>query len=246
MDYILSVVMAVALAFLILLVITALHELGHFLACLILGIKVKQVFIGWPKPPKVSFKLWNITWTVSPYLIMGGVDVVDDEFAATDWWRKLIVALSGPAMSIAAGVLVALLFFGWEAGTAISREFTAASIQASGQLISLNVSAAQLSGPIALLVIMARLFLLDPIKGVIFIWILLNLALAIVNLLPLPALDGGQAVSAILLGCVRQFWPQWQPRALILEKRLRTATFYLLLAGMVLLLAKDILATIFH
>ena len=169
---------------------------------------------------------------------------MDEAYDTADWWRKLIVALSGPFFSLAAGVLAALVFFGWDAGSAVSREFTGASLIASARLLSLQLNLSQLNGPLGLLLIITKLLLQSPFQGMLFCWILLNPALAIVNLLPLPALDGGQAISAVILGLVRRHQPRWFIPAQALERRTRTATLYLLLIFVVLLLVKDVLVTL--
>jgi regulator of sigma E protease len=170
---------------------------------------------------------------------MGGVDIDEKTFAYTIWWRKVIIALSGPAVNVAAAVLIAVTVIGWDTGAQFSREVSTASITTSARLMNMDIEWNSLSGPVALVVVIARLFLADPLMGVTLAWIVLNLSLAFVNLLPLPALDGGQAISAVLLALVRRLMPGLHPSAVSLERGVRTVTFYMLLIFVIVLIIKD-------
>ena len=55
----------------------------------------------------------------------------------------------------------------------------------------------QLAGPVGI-VKMADQMMLDKIRGVIFLFILISLSVAIFNLLPIPLLDGGHIVFFII------------------------------------------------
>ncbi len=101
---------------LVLSVIVALHEIGHFVAARIFGVRVEAFSIGFG-PVLFEKKIWQTNFRISliplgGYVKMFGENIKEasaepDSFSGKSWWQKSIIAFAGPF----ANLLVAALFF---------------------------------------------------------------------------------------------------------------------------------------
>ncbi|EFO80557.1 peptidase M50 [Oscillochloris trichoides DG-6] len=106
-------------AFLLMLVILVLvHELGHFLTAIWMGIKVEEFGIGYPPRALVMFERNGVKYTLN-WLPLGGFvrfasnDESQDSLygaggslAAATPWRKILVMVAGPLMNLVLAMVV--------------------------------------------------------------------------------------------------------------------------------------------
>jgi regulator of sigma E protease len=113
----------------LLLVLIFVHELGHFIAAKLLGVKVERFSLGFP--PKVWSKTigeteYQLAWLpLGGYVKMYGEDPNSEEgvppemesrsFSHKPAWAKIIIVLAGPVSNL---IFAALLFWGliWVVG----------------------------------------------------------------------------------------------------------------------------------
>ena len=110
----------------LLLVLIFVHELGHFLAAKLLGVKVERFSLGFP--PKAWSKTigeteYQLAWLpLGGYVKMYGEDPYDEgqvdpslrhrSFSHKPAWAKIIIVLAGPVFNLLfAAVLLSLLYF---------------------------------------------------------------------------------------------------------------------------------------
>jgi regulator of sigma E protease len=109
------------IAFLLMLALLVIvHELGHFLTAIWMGIKVEEFGIGYPPRALVMFERGGVKYTLN-WLPLGGFvrfansgDSQDSLYgaggslAAAPPWRKILVMVAGPLMNL----ILAMLIFG--------------------------------------------------------------------------------------------------------------------------------------
>lgn len=107
----------------LLLVLIFVHELGHFVAAKLLGVKVERFSLGFP-PKAISKTIgeteYQLAWLpLGGYVKMYGEDPTSDEvippemekraFSHKPPWAKIIIVLAGPVANL---VFAAILFWG--------------------------------------------------------------------------------------------------------------------------------------
>ena len=211
--------------------ILVIHEAGHFVMSLLVGLPVKSLHLGIPKGPQIRLKLGKYPLTIS-LLPFGAAVMIDEEMM----WRiplprRVLVFLSGPFANLAAAIVVSLLVFGPEEG--IRRGLTTVVLSLLGPLMiaSGQVPVSDISGPVGIVSISTKVVSMAPLIGTVMMFTIISAALGAINLLPIPGLDGGQIMmhSLIRLGMPRK-WEQWSTYG----------SLTLLIVGMVLITVKDI------
>ena len=112
--------LAVILVFSIVVVI---HELGHFLVCRALGVRVETFAIGFGKE-LVGLDWKGTRWSIcllplGGYVKPAGEEIEEssgapDEFFGQSWYRRIAIALAGPVMNyVLAFLCFFLLMFFW-------------------------------------------------------------------------------------------------------------------------------------
>lgn len=109
------------LAFIALGVLVTVHEAGHFIAARLCGVKVEAFSIGFGKP---LFKFtrndieYRISWIpLGGYVKMKGEALEEDSpeeadsFQYAKWWKKAIIAASGPVSNLILAVLIFVIAF---------------------------------------------------------------------------------------------------------------------------------------
>jgi regulator of sigma E protease len=199
-----------AILFLLSLLIV-IHEAGHLAAARLAGIPVDSFAVGFG--PKLWARRWGRTEYSLRAIPLGGfvLPALDEpsDFRRTPLPRRLVFFLGGPLANLAA----ALPLFAVLNGTPGSWSFYGTFVAPFGQLAA---------GISKLLVALPALFSGNqPLQGVIGIVavggplaeaglilqiaVSLSISLAVLNLLPIPVLDGGQ----ILLGCLEELFPRF-------------------------------------
>jgi regulator of sigma E protease len=226
--------MSVLIAVVMLFLVVVLHETAHAMAAARLGFSINHIFIGFPVFPKITIKRDSVPITISPWLLGGGVGIDEESFYQASFLKKFVVASSGPLTNLALGLVTALVVFG-KTGVTISLEFVDATLKSVAMCFTGAIPLDQLMGPIGLAEVCTKIIKIEVLMGALFTWLLLNFAVGVLNLLPIPALDGGQ----IVLGAVSSIWKN-SPGTIRLVKILSYVFLVIFLAGAVLLTIKDI------
>lgn len=195
------VIMFMLISFLILI-----HELGHFIAAKLSNIPIELFSVGFG-PKLWSFRKGQTEYRISALPIAGYVlpkmEDVDDFFQISSS-RRIAFALGGPLANIILAVIClgflnaltmgfsfyAVLIFPFVQITKITSEFLYA-------LPSLFASPGKLSGVIGI-VAMGGQMVAGDFLNILNLAIMLNINLAVLNLLPILPLDGGKIVFCFL------------------------------------------------
>lgn len=121
------------------------------------------------------------------------------------------------------------------------------TIESLGQIISGRVSAKEVAGPVGIIQAVGDVVDQSRPGGAMLIWlnllnfgILITANLGVMNLLPIPALDGGRLIFLLIEGIRRKPLPEK------FENYVNVGGFILLMGLMVVILANDILKLIPH
>ena len=227
----LTYLVCVALFFLAMLI----HEGAHAGAAWLLGIPIKNFSIGMPWPSWLTLKLGK--FRLSPFLFMAGVELDSEIYLHARFWKKAYVALVGPLANLVVGLASAYLFLGSQTGRFVAQAITSANIQSLAMLVTGKVGLNLLVSPIGLMAIFAGILRNDLIQGALLFWLVLCFGIPAINLLPIPALDGGQ----ILTGAICSVQGN-TPKAIRGAKMVTACYFVVLLAGMAILVIRDVLS----
>ena len=96
----------------------AVHELGHFLAARLCGVRVNEFSIGmgpaiWKKQKGETLYAWR-AFPVGGYCAMEGEEEDSDDPAALNnqgFWQKLLIYAAGAAMNFLAGLLIIFVLY---------------------------------------------------------------------------------------------------------------------------------------
>jgi regulator of sigma E protease len=186
--------------FVLLSLLIVIHEAGHLLAAKLTGIPVAGFSVGFG--PKVLARRWGRTEYALRAIPLGGFvqPAVSDEseFRMFDLWRRLVFFLGGPLANLVAALPLYAVLNWIQRGPSLQ-----------GILLDPFVQVARACGQV--LSLLPGLFHKpDSMLGVIGIVaeggraaqsglalelaISLSVSLAVLNLLPIPVLDGGQIV----------------------------------------------------
>mgnify|MGYP001140589820 CR=1 FL=1 len=94
------------------------HELGHFVACLILKIPVEEFGFGFPPRAITLFTIRGIKFSLN-WLPFGGFvrpkgetdPEIPDGLAAANPWKRIGVFIAGPAMNLMAAVILYIAIY---------------------------------------------------------------------------------------------------------------------------------------
>lgn len=157
------------------------HEAGHLLIALACKVPVEKFSIGFGKPVIFKKKWKGIIWQITPWLV-GGYTALYGEtdikkkkgFLAQRWLKKAAILVAGVSMNFLLACLCYLFMY--------KSIFT-------GIYIDIFFMKAMFVKNPEIIFELLRQFNINPFLIQIS---LINLFCAITNILPLPALDGGQ------------------------------------------------------
>jgi regulator of sigma E protease len=183
--------MPYAAAVLVVGLVIAIHELGHLLAAKLCGIRVDRFSIGFG-PKVIGFRHGETSYWLSAIPIGGYVLPALDErdFRSVALGRQVAFSLGGPVANVIAAIL-ALMASG---GPTFAATQLGAQLLALAQAIgALFTGAGELSGIVGIVAIGGSQYG-TTLAGLTAFFVVINLNLGILNLLPLPPLDGGRIV----------------------------------------------------
>jgi regulator of sigma E protease len=182
------------------------HELGHFLFCKLFGVKVPIFSVGFG-PKLIGYKIGGTLFQIAA-LPLGGYNAIDTaSFATKTYIQKMIITLAGIGFNIIFAVLL-LIFIAWYANRKQSQSSNIFTAIGHGIVITYafckNITQAffgiwqkknreQLTGPIGIITSSQA----SQARGCMafMLWLaIMNINVAIFNILPIPFLDGGQLV----------------------------------------------------
>jgi regulator of sigma E protease len=220
-------------AFVLLSVLILVHELGHLVAARLVGIPVAGFSVGFG--PKLWSRWWGGTEYAFRALPLGGFvlpAIADDsELRAFALRKRLAFFLAGPLANLAAVLPLFAALNIARSGFSFAGVFLAPFVQVGRSVVlflqflpTLFLHPESLSGVVGIVVEGNRL---AQSGQLVELAISLSISLAVLNLLPIPVLDGGQ----ILMSCLEEAFPR--------AARLRTAAT---LVGVVFLIGVMLLA----
>lgn len=185
-----------------LIVIIGLHEAGHFLAAKRFGLVADIFSLGFGKVLLARKDRSGTSWQIRALPFGGFIKLDPARLAALPPLQRIAIYAAGPAVNMAVGlVLVAVV--GIQLGTPplkaleISCQFVPQIVMtligAIGQIFHGNLD--NLTGPIG-----SAMAAGDAVRlhGVVLFAALFSWSVGILNLLPVPLLDGGQIVISAL------------------------------------------------
>ena len=185
--------------------LVAIHEYGHLVAAKLCGIPVKRFSIGFG-PRLFGFERSETSYWFSLIPLGGYVlpALEEADFRQLPAYRRIIFALGGPIANIA-GAFVGLFVIGVShlgLGVVRAVSFAATQLLIGLQqqlhgLLMLFTDFGQMSGVVAIVAIGGAQFG-STLAGLLTFSVLINISLAVLNLLPLPPLDGGRIMFCVL------------------------------------------------
>lgn len=190
---------------LVITLVITIHELGHYLACRSLGMKVEKFCIGMGPRLFARTDRRGTEWSVRWLPIGGFIEPNQEQMKNLIPWDKAYVAAAGPAINILPTLLIFVQFdklltvvkhLGnayWAAMLTIGKIFATPVIWLLG--LGQTATAADpvgvpgMAGPVG---IIASGSAMSPL----LLFILLSFGMGLINLMPIPVLDGGRIVMA--------------------------------------------------
>ncbi|MHC4748131.1 MAG: site-2 protease family protein [Planctomycetota bacterium] len=182
------------------------HEFGHLIAAKLSKIPIERFSIGFG-PKLWSFKKGGTEYRISAFPVAGYVlpEVKDfDDFFLTPASRRILFALGGPAANIILSIICLSVLNIITTGFSLYGIFLQPFVQLiniTTQFLSalpaLFASPGQLSGVVGIVAVGGQ-FVDAGLSSILQFAILININLALLNLLPLPPLDGGKILFCLL------------------------------------------------
>ena len=216
-----------ALFVVIITVVVGVHEFCHLLAARALGVDVVAYALGFGHE-LIGRTRFGIRWSINALWLGGYVKLVGEDgdegprsFTLAPAWKKFAILVVGPLSNLALAVAILLAVAMIRHGMSFERALGAANT-ILGMLIGGTVDAITGFFPVA-----ASKPLDMPIVGIpslvassgamlrfndggdmLFVLAAaISFSMGIVNLLPIPPLDGGQAAVALLKGTLGRHYP---------------------------------------
>ncbi len=210
------------IVFLIILsVLVIVHELGHYLVARYFGVRVDEFGLGYPPRLKSLFKYKGTLFTLNALPIGGFVKIAGenpnaeealtpDSFASKNHAQQIAILAGGVIFNLIFALVLLLISYGLSAGAQNMLVWTRETFLGLGQffiqLVAGEASLESVSGPVGM-VALTREVVNYGWRGVFDFTALISINLAIINLLPIPALDGGRILFALIESATRRKVP---------------------------------------
>jgi len=216
------------------------HEAGHYLMAKLTGIPIAKFSVGFGK------KLWSKKSGNTEYMVsmipLGGYVMPDvksaDEFHKIPPYKRAIFFIGGVTANILVAIISFAIFIIIKNGFTVNNIFIKPVVMSFRLLYKIIISIPQifnnpqtLSGILGI-VTEGGAFIGEGAINIFYLIIFLNLNLAVMNLLPIPGLDGGKLMILLL--------SKIYPKVEKVETYLSVAGFVLLLGVIVYVTALDI------
>ena len=198
MDYL---VVFILISFLILI-----HELGHLIAAKLSNIPIERFSIGFG-PKLCGLKKGKTEYRLSVFTIGGYVlpEIKNlNDFYQIPSSKRIVYALGGPSANLLLSIILSAVYNTASTGFSLYGILLypfAQVLKITSQFLyalpSLFADPGQLSGIVGVVAIGGQLVAGDLLK-ILQLAIILNINLALLNLLPLPPLDGGKILFCLL------------------------------------------------
>lgn len=213
--------MSYLLIFLLLSLLIFVHELGHLIAAKACAIPLTRFSIGFGR------RLWGVQIGETDYCIsllpFGGYvqPALDAEaFQHLPWHRQVIFALGGPLANGITALVGLFVFYATQGTISIEGALFFSAMQTGTTMMEMLYALPtlfrqpeELSGIVGIIEQGGDYLSANP-GQTLTVFVLLNLNLAVFNLLPMLPLDGGRIIMAILQRIYRPFWRLQTPFAL--------------------------------
>lgn len=84
------------------------HELGHFVACLLARIPVESFYLGLRGGPRLRFRVGGCSFQISPFFVFGGGVAAGQDLRQVSLGRRLMFSLGGPVANLLSAVMLVL------------------------------------------------------------------------------------------------------------------------------------------
>lgn len=159
-----------------------------------IGGKVRStIFYTWERPGKIPVKF---SW-----MLVGGAVAYEDGayYKQGDYWKKVLMILAGPFSNIISSLVLCLLILGPSVGSVVGWSYLTSTFAMIWATITLTSVGNAVAGST---LISSSLLIANAIGAfwpLLSLWLLWNFVIALVNLLPLPGLDGGQVITQAIV-----------------------------------------------
>jgi len=219
------------------------HELAHALTAKLLGYKIKYICLGIPLKfvifgKSVSTVIFDKKWRGVSYqiswLFMGGaVDFYDME--NIPFWKNALICLAGPISNALMAFLAIMIVAGPTLAVSVFSMLTDTILKGLGFIAEGTVPLTQIGGPVMFMTASTSFVNSFPGNlGYLIVWSLFNVGLFVTNLIPFPALDGGQVMTSLVVAIVGE-------KAKKPVKVITYCSLYILCGLMLIVMAKDLL-----
>lgn len=204
--------MGILIFLLVVTLVIAVHEYGHYLACRIFGIPVEKFGVGFGKPLISRTDKRGTEWSLRPIPLGGFITPNDVAMQNATPFQKFAVAIAGPLANLLPFALIAAVFgklgayleLLWTVYLGTMRAvFDAVTFNAFAVAETATKEGGGLMGPIG---IATSSLETTPVVGMgfsaLFLFAALSIGIGLLNLLPLPPLDGGKIVLSGVEGAI--------------------------------------------
>jgi regulator of sigma E protease len=251
--------MYIAAAILAFGLLIAVHELGHFGTARAFNVKVNEFALG--MGPKILKKQRGETLYSLRLLPLGGFCAMEGEdddsedprsFTNKTWWKQCIILVAGASANFLIGYL-AVFVLRLTDGEGIGYAFRASwydvvyfvklIIESLGMLFNGTAGIKDLSGPVGIVAAVGEVVqksgsTSEAVQNAVFFFSFIAVNLGLMNLLPIPALDGGRVFFTIITAAIEKLLKRKVSRKV--EGFIHAGTFILLIGLMVFTLFNDI------
>jgi regulator of sigma E protease len=184
--------------------VIAIHELGHYLACRAYGIPVKKFGIGIGKPLLSRTDRHGTEWSIRPFPIGGFVEPEAKAMENASPLQKFVVAMAGPFANLAPFAVIAALMGKLSLYFSVLWTIYLSGYAAVFHILTFGIFATpspesdgELSGPIGIATMAGDLTgQMGGLVAFVMLFVVLSIGIGLINLIPIPLLDGGRAVLA--------------------------------------------------